>query len=280
MLFDQITIIGVGLIGGSIGLAARTRGVVGRVIGFDRDLDRIMLAEKMGAISSGTPDLEESILGSQLIVLCVPVDQIGELIVKLAPRCSAGTLFTDCGSTKANIIATLADSLPNGCEYVPAHPLAGSEKSGVQNALANLFLSKKTIITPTSLNSKEAMERVSAFWQALGSTVVRMSPDDHDRVFALTSHLPHAIAAAMAAATPIEFLSFTAGGFRDVTRIAAGDPEMWTAIFRANRDNLLVALSAFQARLAEFCKNLEAGDGAGLANWLTEAKRVRDALGS
>jgi prephenate dehydrogenase len=107
-----------------------------------------------------------------------------------------------------------------------------------------------------------------------------MSPDDHDRVFALTSHLPHAIAAAMAAATPIEFLSFTAGGFRDVTRIAAGDPEMWTAIFRANRDNLLVALSAFQARLAEFCKNLEAGDGAGLANWLTEAKRVRDALGS
>ncbi|HEV3436250.1 MAG TPA: prephenate dehydrogenase/arogenate dehydrogenase family protein, partial [Gemmata sp.] len=201
-------------------------------------------------------------------------------IVQAAPNCLHGTTFTDGGSTKGNIVARVAGKLPEGIEFVPAHPLAGSEKTGAENAQSELFVNRTTVVTPIPANSPAAVERVVQFWQALGSTVVMMSPDDHDRRLAATSHLPHALAAAVAGMTPIDMLSLTAGGFRDVTRIAAGDPRMWTAIFQANRESVLTALAEFTDRLSDFRRMLEAGDGAGLVRWLTEAKQVRDALGS
>lgn len=284
MLFDQITIVGVGLIGGSVGLAAKARRLVRRVVGTGRDPANLAKATELGAIDAGTTDLVAAVRESGLIVVCTPVDRIADVILRAAPHCRAGTIFTDGGSTKATIARAVAGKLPAGVAFVPAHPLAGSEKNGVEHARADLFVNRVCILTPPeSTNQGEvggAAERVAAFWKGLGSRVVLISPGEHDRALASTSHLPHAVAAGVAAVTPVEWLPLTAGGFRDVTRIAGGDPELWTAIFRANRDAVLAALARFTDRLDEFRRLLEAGDGAGLGRWLAEAKRVRDALGT
>jgi cyclohexadieny/prephenate dehydrogenase len=280
MLFDQITVVGVGLIGGSVGLAAKARHLVRRVVGTGRDPANLAKATELGAIDAGTTDLAAAVRESDLIVVCTPVDRIADVILRAAPHCRPGALFTDGGSTKAGIVRALGGSLPNSLSFVPAHPLAGSEKNGVDHAKSDLFDGRMTILTPISGTEPTTVERVCEFWLGLGSRVVRMSPDQHDEALAATSHLPHAVAAGVAGFTPPEFLAFTAGGFRDVTRIAGGDPELWTAIFQTNRGAVLAALSRFTDRLDEFRRLLEAGDGAGLGRWLAEAKRVRDALGT
>jgi cyclohexadieny/prephenate dehydrogenase len=280
MLFDQITIVGVGLIGGSVGLATKARGVAGRVVGVDRDPATIAKAVAVGAIDVGA-ELAEAVAGAGLVVVCTPVDRIADVIVAAAPHAKPGTLFTDAGSTKVKIVSALRGKMPAGLEYVPAHPLAGSEKAGPENGRADLFEGRVTALVVN--NSNVVWERtvaVGRFWEALGSRVVLMNAEEHDKVLAVTSHLPHAVAGAVAGSTPKEWLNLTAGGFRDVTRIAAGDPLLWTAIFEANRDATLAALTAFTDRLNQFRKLLEAGDHAGLVQWLTEGKQVRDALGT
>ncbi|MBX9623187.1 MAG: prephenate dehydrogenase/arogenate dehydrogenase family protein [Gemmataceae bacterium] len=279
MLFGQITIVGVGLIGGSVGLAAKARGVAKRVVGIGRDRVCLHRAVLRGAIDVFNVDFERGIADADLIVVCTPVDQIAAVIREAAFRCGAGTVFTDGGSTKKGI-AEAVGKLPPGVHFVPAHPLAGSERNGVENARADLFDGRLTILTPTDGTDPAAVERVEAFWRALGSRVVRMSADEHDRVLATTSHLPHAVAAGVAGVTPPEWLTLSAGGFRDVTRIAGGDPWLWAAIFEANRDAVLAALDRFTDRLAEFRRLLENGDRDGLVDWLADAKRVRDALGT
>lgn len=278
MLFDQITIVGVGLIGGSVGLAAKARGVAARVVGFDRA--SLAVALRVGAIDAAAADLAAAVDGSQLVVVCTPVDRIAGVIVRAAAHAKPGTIFTDGGSTKAGIVNVVEGTLPTGIEYVPAHPIAGSERNGVENARPDLFVGRLTVLTPGSSCNVASGERVAAFWKALGSRVHTMPPDDHDRTFAATSHLPHAVAAALAGITPPELLPLSAGGFRDTTRIAGGDPELWAAIFRANRDAVLAAVDRFAARLGDFRTLLESGDGAGLVRWLVEAKQVRDALGT
>jgi len=280
MLFDQITIVGVGLIGGSVGLAAKARGVAGRLVGVGRDRAKLETALRLGAIDTCETDLARGVADAGLVVVCTPVDRIGETILAAAPFCHPGTIFTDGGSTKGNILADLGGRLPASVAFVPAHPLAGSEKAGAEHARADLFVNRLTILTPVLGTEPAALERVEAFWRALGSRVARMTPGDHDRALATTSHLPHAVAAALAATTPVEWLPLTAGGFRDTTRIAGGDPAMWAAIFEANRAAVLAALAQFTDRVDLFRRLVEAGDGAGLLAWLAEAKRVRDALGS
>ena len=278
MLFDQITIVGVGLIGGSVGLAAKARGVARRVVGFGRR--PLTEALRRGAIDDFTSDLADAMRGAQLVVVCTPVDHIADVILRAATHCKPGTVFTDGGSTKAAIVSAVEGKLPPGIEYVPAHPIAGSEKNGVENARADLFADRLTVLTPLAHGNAASGERVAAFWKALGSRVKVMTPEDHDRTFAATSHLPHAVASAVAGVTPVEYLPLSAGGFRDTTRVAGGDPELWAAIFRANRDEVLAAVDRFSSSLGEFRQMLEAGDGAGLVRWLAEAKRVRDALGT
>ncbi len=278
MLFDRITIVGVGLIGGSVGLAAKARNAARLVVGTGRDPRNLAKAQLLGAIDRSTTDLADAVRDADLIVVCTPVDRIAETILLAAPHCKPGAIFTDGGSTKAGIAAAVNGLLPEGVAFVPAHPIAGSEKNGVENARADLFEGRLTILTP--LDASDAVECVSAFWQALGSRVIAMSADEHDRALASTSHLPHAVASAVAGVTPLEWLPFAAGGFRDVTRIAGGDPHLWTAIFQANRDAVLAALTQFTTRLDEFRRLLETGDGAGLGRWLAEAKQVRDALGT
>jgi prephenate dehydrogenase len=279
MSFQQITIIGVGLIGGSIGLAARKRQVARHIIGVGRNAGTLARAVEIGAIDAGTSNLAEGVREADLVVVCSPVDTIARIVIEAADHCRPGTLFTDGGSTKGKIVAAVRNALPRGVDFVPAHPLAGSEKTGAENGHADLFVNRTTIVTPYPENRPEAVARVEAFWRQLGSRTVAMDPIEHDRVLAMTSHLPHIVSSAAAAVTPREFLPFTAGGFRDVTRIAAGDPHLWEAIFQANREAVLAALAAFSDRIVEFRKMLEAGDGAGLVRWLTEAKQVRDALG-
>ena len=281
MLFDQITIVGVGLIGGSIGLAARVRGVAGRVIGVDRDPEAINNAMAVAALDDYCMDLAEGVAGSGLVVVCTPVDRIAEVIVAAARHVKPGTLFTDAGSTKAAIVAAVRGNLPPGVEYVPAHPIAGSEKSGSEFSNADLFVHRATavVMSPFGANWDRTLA-VGRFWEALGSRVVLMNADEHDRVLAFTSHLPHAVASAVAGVTQSDWLRITGGGFRDVTRVAAGDPELWGAIFEANRDATLSALDAFTHRLQEFRALLETGDRAGVVRWLTEGKQVRDALGT
>jgi cyclohexadieny/prephenate dehydrogenase len=280
MRFEQITIVGVGLIGGSVGLAAKARGVAGRVVGVGRDRTKLEKAVRLGAIDTFTTNIIEAVETADLVVICTPVNSIAVTILEAAPFCRHGTLFTDGGSTKGNIVADLDLKLLDNIHYVPAHPLAGSEKTGCEHGRADLFAGRVTILTPPDETPSPAIERVSAFWRALGSRVVQMTPRDHDEALATTSHLPHAVAAGLAGVTPVEWLPLTAGGFRDTTRIAGGDPALWAAIFLANRDAVLAAAQKFTTRLDEFRRLLEAGDGAGLGRWLAEAKQVRDALGS
>jgi prephenate dehydrogenase len=281
MLIEQVTVVGVGLIGGSVGLAAKARGVARRVVGVGRDPKTLARAVELGAIDSFSLDLAEGVRDADLVVVCTPVDRIAGVILDAAPHARPGTIFTDAGSTKQNILAALTAKLPARVKYVPAHPLAGAEKAGVEHARADLFEGRVTIvIEEASLADWDAFTRVGRFWASLGSRPISMPSEDHDRVLAFTSHLPHAVASAAAAVTTPDWLPLTAGGFRDVTRIAAGDPELWAAIFEANRDCVLAALVAFTDRLSEFRKLLEAGDRAGLVRWLTEGKQVRDALGS
>ncbi len=281
MQFDQITVVGVGLIGGSVGLAVRARKLASRVVGVGRDPKTLARGVELGALDSCSTNLVEAVKNADLVVVCTPVDRIAHVIVEAAPHVRPSTVFTDAGSTKQNIIHDVVKHLSGDFPYIPAHPLAGAEKAGVEHARADLFQDRITIITnPLSSAVEHASSRVEAFWHALGSRIVRMNPEEHDRVMASTSHLPHAVSSGVAASTPIDFLPLCAGGFRDTTRIAAGDPSLWAAIFLANRDPVLSSLRVFTDQMAEFQRLLEAGDGAGLVRWLAEAKQVRDALGS
>jgi prephenate dehydrogenase len=188
--------------------------------------------------------------------------------------------LTDAGSTKSGIIARLDGQLPDSVAFVGSHPLAGSEKRGPEHADADLFQDRLTVITPGPGTDPAAVERTAAFWRALGSRVRFMDPEDHDRALALTSHLPHLLASALAGILPDNCRELTATGFRDTTRIAAGDPALWTAIFAQNRDAVLQALHRLTGRLDAFRAALEAGDWTTLDTLLAEAKRSRDALGS
>jgi prephenate dehydrogenase len=280
MRLHTLTIVGVGLIGGSIGLAARQRRLAQRVIGVGRQRDSLERAQRLGAIDDCSLDLVAAVAGADLAVFCTPVDQIARQVLAAAAACAAGTLLTDAGSTKAAIVAELEGRLPAGVAFVGSHPLAGSEKRGPEHADARLFEGRLTVITPTPRTDAAAVERVASFWRALGSRVRLMSPEEHDRALALTSHLPHLLAAALAGMLSPELHELTASGFRDTTRVAGGDPSIWTAIFAHNRAAVLDALRLLTARLAEFQSALEAGDAAAVDRLLTQAKRVRDALGS
>jgi prephenate dehydrogenase len=280
MKIQTLTIVGVGLIGGSLGLAARRRSLAAQVLGAGRNPDSLERAQAVGAIDEASLDLAAAVHRADVAVFCTPVDRIADQVLAAAPGCAPGTLLTDAGSTKAGIVARLDGRLPAGVAFVGSHPLAGSEKRGPEYADADLFQDRLTVITPGPRTDPAAVERTAAFWQALGSRVRFMAPEDHDRALALTSHLPHLTAAALAGILPDECRALTATGFRDTTRVAAGDPALWTAIFAQNRGAVLQALQRLTSRLDAFRAALEAGDWTTVDTLLAEAKRSRDALGS
>jgi prephenate dehydrogenase len=281
----SVTIVGVGLIGGSIGLALRRRNGALRVVGYGSRPATLASAQKIGAISDIAVDARQAVTDSDLVVVCAPVDHIVEQVTQLAAHCRPGTLITDAGSTKRAIVAELtqaaaAANWPAEVRFVGSHPLAGNEKKGPQHASADLFAGRTVIITPTSASPLADVRRLSEFWSGLGATVREMSAEEHDQALAATSHLPHLAAAAIAGATPERYVTLTAGGWQDTTRIAAGDPALWRQIMLANRENLLAALAQLSTSLDAWRHALEAQDAAELERLLTEAKRIRDAVGS
>jgi prephenate dehydrogenase len=279
-MIQTLAIVGVGLIGGSLGLAARRRGIASHVLGVGRNAASLERARAVGAIDEASLDLAAAVGRADVAVFCTPVDRIAEQVLAVAPGCRGGTLLTDAGSTKAGIVARLDGRLPDGVVFVGSHPLAGSEKRGPEHADADLFRGRLTVVTPGPRTDPAAVERTAAFWQALGSRVRLMTPEEHDEALALTSHLPHLLASALAGVLPDDCRDLAATGFRDTTRVAAGDPALWTAIFAQNRDAVLRALRRLTGRLDALRAALEAGDWTTLDTLLAEAKKVRDALGS
>jgi prephenate dehydrogenase len=280
-----VTIVGVGLIGGSIGLALRRRDGALRVVGYGSRPATLASAHKIGAISEIATDARQAVADSDLVVVCAPVDHIVEQVEQLAQHCRPGTLITDAGSTKRTIVAELTEAAagpnwPAEVRFIGSHPLAGNEKKGPQHASADLFDGRTVLITPTSASHTADVRRLNEFWSGLGATVREMSAEEHDQALAATSHLPHLAAAAIAGATPEQYVTLTAGGWQDTTRIAAGDPALWRQIMLANRENLLAALAQLSTSLDKWRHALEAQDGAELERLLAEAKRIRDAVGS
>jgi prephenate dehydrogenase len=280
MLFDSLTIVGAGLIGGSVGLAARARTATRRVVGVGRNAETLAKAKALGVIDDFTTDLATGVRSADIVVFCSPVDLIAKQAREAAPYAMPGAHFTDAGSTKANIVRELDKALPPHIRFVGAHPLAGSEKQGAENARADLFEGRVCVLTPSQRTDPAAAERVALFWRSLGCVVKRLSPEEHDLALATTSHVPHMVAALLAKELPSKWREFTATGFRDSTRIAAGDPALWTAIARENALALSHALDRFRDRLDELREAVLNQDTDKLTDMLTDAKRVRDALGS
>lgn len=280
MLFDTLAIVGVGLLGGSLGLAAKSRGLVRRVVGIGRDPARLELAKGLGAIDDLATEFAGAIPAADLVVVCTPVDLIAKHVLEIAAFAKPGCVVTDVGSTKGEIVAALANLAPGRVSFVGSHPMAGSEKKGPAHAVGELFQNRATILTPTAESDPDAVARLKRFWEGIGCRVVMMTPAEHDRAVAAISHLPHAVAAALAGATDPAHLGIAAGGFRDTTRIAGASAAIWEPIFRTNRYEVLAACDRFSERFDEFRKLLAADDGPGLIRWLNEGKRVRDALGS
>jgi prephenate dehydrogenase len=278
MRIQTLTIVGVGLIGGSIGLAAKKRGLAQRVLGVGRRQTSLQQAVACGAIDEGFLDCREAVHRADVVVFCTPVDMIAAQILAAAPGCKAGALLTDAGSTKGALVRSLAGRLPANISFAGSHPLAGSERRGPEHADANLFDGRLTVITPTAETNDTVVDRVSEFWKALGSEVLIMDPEAHDRALAFTSHVPHLVAAALVSLLTPELVPLTASGFRDTTRVAAGDPALWTGIFLQNREAVLAALDRLTNILVQFRQAMSHSDRVALDRLLGEAKRQRDGL--
>ena len=277
-LVNTLALVGVGLMGGSIAAAAKQRGLVGSVIGVGRSRAKLAAAVASGLIDVASDDLAEAARQADLILFCTPVDCIAEGVRTAAAACRPGTLLTDAGSVKAPICDALREAFPTGSEFVGSHPIAGSEKQGFEHADPNLFAGRLCVVTPVPGSTRGAVERIAQFWQGLGMRVAEMSPGEHDHVLSETSHFPHLAAAALAATLGEAHRPFTATGFRDTTRIAAGDPDIWTAILMQNATEVMGSLDKFARQLNQFRSALRARDAVRLRELLTTAKQIRDSL--
>jgi prephenate dehydrogenase len=283
--YDTVAIVGVGLIGGSIGLALRERKLARNIVGIGRRQTSLDTARRVGAIDHGVTHLAAGVAQAQLVVVSTPVDTIAERVIQAAAACPPGTLITDAGSTKEAIVAKVDAGLSSrrsGPRFVGSHPLAGDHRTGAEHARGDLFDARTVVVTPTPSTRPAAVTEVSGFWESLGANVTRLSPAEHDAALAMTSHLPHLLASALAAATPRELLPLAASGWRDTTRVAGGDPQLWQPIFAANRQHVLDALDRLLQVTANLRDALEQGDNETLTEILQQAaktKRDRDALG-
>jgi prephenate dehydrogenase len=274
-LAGTVAIIGVGLIGGSIGLTIRARRLANEVIGCGRDPLALDRARGMGAIDRGTTTLADGVSSADVVIVCTPVSRVADDVRGAIEAAPAHALVTDAGSTKRQIIEAV-ERHPRSSAFVGAHPLAGSERAGVAHAKADLFEGRVCVLTPTSRTRADRLERARQFWSSLGCRVVEMGPNEHDEVLAYTSHLPHAVAGALAGSVPTEWLPLAAGAYRDGCRVAAADARLWTAIFRANRGPLLKAIGTLQEQIDAFKYALMTDDGEAIADWWLKAKERRD----
>lgn len=273
-----MTILGVGLLGGSIGLAVRSAAPRCRIVGFGQRRAALDRAVEIGAIDRFELDAAASVAGSDLVVLCTPVGLFESILAQIAPALSPGTLVTDVGSTKRSVARLGESRLPKGVEFVASHPIAGSEKRGVEFSRADLFHNQLCIVTPTPRTNPDAVDRIEQFWRLLGMRTTRLSPDDHDRLLADVSHLPHLLAAALVAMQEDAGLDLCGKGFLDTTRIAGGDGALWRDIFLDNADNLKADLRRLRDQLTAVEKMLDAKSGDALRDWLNAAAARRQKL--
>jgi len=282
MHWQQITLVGVGLLGGSLGLAARKRRLASRVIGFVRRQASVAECEQAGACDKAEVNLEAAVRGSDFIVFCTPLAQMRELAERMLPAIKREAVITDVGSVKGSVVTELEPLFARaGAYFVGSHPMAGAEKTGVSAANAELFQKAVCAVTPTGATNADALQRVEDFWRNFGALPIRMSAEKHDDLVSRSSHLPHVVAAELAnyvlsPVHPKEQAMLCANGFRDTTRIASGSPEMWRDICLANRVNLARVLGVFIEDLQEFQIALNNGDTKAVEEFFSQAKERRD----
>jgi len=278
--FNKITIIGVGLIGGSIGLAVKKRRLAKEVVGVFRRASTLRRAIKRGAIDRGAMDVSSGVKGSDLVIIATPVSLIPKIASEAIKNAKKGCIITDAGSTKGWIVNAVEKTASRSrCVYfVGSHPMAGSEKAGVEAAYPELLKSAACIVTRTKRTDSRALKIVSGFWEALGARVSVMSPAAHDRSVSYISHLPHVVAFSLAGSVDTADLKYAAEGFRDTTRVASSDPGLWADIFLTNRKDILASSRAFEKNLKSILAAIKNGDRPRIALLLARAKAKRDKL--
>jgi prephenate dehydrogenase len=278
MRFPKVAVVGVGLIGGSFAMALKAAGACKQVVGIGRSAANLELARAQGIVDSIGADIAQA----DLVLVATPVAQYPRVLADLAPQLKASAVVTDAGSTKRDVIAAARAALgAKIAQFVPAHPIAGAEKSGAAAASAELFRGRRVVLTPLPENAAADVQAVAAAWRACGARVGRLSAEEHDAVFAAVSHLPHLLAYALvhevaARGNSAQLFSYAAGGFRDFTRIASSHPEMWRDICTANRDRLLDELDRFSEKLRALRPLVERGAGAALEQLFSEARAARE----
>ena len=281
-MFERIALIGIGLIGSSISHASRRAGLAKEIVGSARTPATVETALKLGLIETGYASAAEAAKGADLVILCVPVGLCGPITKEIAPNLAPGAILTDVGSVKGSIVRDMAPFVPQGVHFVPAHPIAGTEHSGPESGFAELYDGRWCILTPEPATDAAAVAKLKLFWERLGSKVEIMSAEHHDMVLAITSHVPHLIAynivntaAHLERVTDSEVIKFSAGGFRDFTRIAASDPTMWRDVFLNNKEAVLEMLGRFSEDLTALQRAIRFGDGETLFKLFTESRTVR-----
>ena len=276
-LFEQMTVIGVGLIGGSLARAARQRGLVCRFVGAGRGAPNLERALALGVVDRVERDHRLAVRDSDLVVVGTPVQAGIEGVRNILPEMSPGAVLTDVGSVKGPFVRAVEGMDLRQVRFVGGHPIAGTERSGGEASFPELFENRRTILTPTQKTDPKALQALKSLWEGVGAQVDLLNPEAHDRILADISHLPHLIAYALVdSALEGEGLPYAAGGFRDFTRIASSSPEMWREICLDNRNALLASLDAFEARLAALRRMVEGGDGPGMEGVFRRAKEGRD----
>ena len=278
----RLVVIGVGLIGGSVALALRGAGAVGRITGVGRSRENLDIALKLGIVDDATDDYAQALAGADIVLVATPVAQIPAVFERIAPHLGGATIVTDAGSTKQDVIATARATLGGRfAQFVPGHPIAGTEHAGAAAAFAELFRGRKVVLTPDQQTDAAAAASVAAMWKATGATVATMAAARHDLIFAAVSHLPHLLAFALVEELALrpdarEYFGFAASGFRDFTRIASSSPEMWRDIAIANRDALLAELRRYRGQLERIEELLAAVDAPGLRSLFATARDARN----
>jgi cyclohexadieny/prephenate dehydrogenase len=280
--FGKLALIGFGLIGGSIARAAREQGLARETVTTARSARTRARVTELGIVDRVVETNVEAVGDADLVILCIPVGACGAVAEEIGPHLKSGAIVSDVGSVKGAVVRDMAPYLPAGVHFVPAHPVAGTEHSGPDSGFAELFINRWCILTPPEGTDPDAVERLRAFWAALGAKVEIMTPDHHDLVLAITSHLPHLIAYTIVGTadelegvTQSEVLKFSAGGFRDFTRIAASDPIMWRDVFLTNKDAVLEMLGTFNEDLSKLTRAIRRGDGEALFEHFTRTRAIR-----
>jgi len=280
--FQRIALLGFGLIGGSIARAARREGLAREIVTTARSEKTRARVRELGIADRVVETNAEAVDGADLVILCIPVGACGAVAQEISGHLKRGAIVSDVGSVKGAVVREMAPHLPAGVHFVPAHPVAGTEYSGPDSGFAELFINRWCILTPPDGTEPGPVERLRAFWAALGAKVEIMTPEHHDLVLAITSHLPHLIAYTIVGTadelegvTQSEVLKFSAGGFRDFTRIAASDPTMWRDVFLANKEAVLEMLGTFNEDLSKLTRAIRRGDGEALFDHFTRTRAIR-----